>query len=128
MRLDINTGTVHQLVDLVYTKHSTMPADKKLKAVRALHSVPLSKGNLDKLSEIDDVDFTPEVECKKAQRFEDVGAALEDAVESGVNSLEAFQSWLGMGVGSEVNDIIDRAHAYMRLGERGRPETIAEFR
>lgn len=126
--MPMTTDKIHRLVDVVCTKHSTMPAEKKLKTIQALHKVPLSKVNLDKLATIDDVDFTPEVEKNRQQRFEDAGMALVDAVDAGVDSLESFRSWLGSETDAGVNDIIDRAHAYVRLGERGRPETISEFR
>lgn len=120
-------GKVDQFVDLLSKKHSTMPEEKQQKAMRAFEQIPLSKKHIAQLAEMGDTVFAEAVENKKTQRFEDAGVALEDAVKNGVTSVEELCEWLGLPADSDTNTIIDQSHVYMRIGVRGRPETVSDF-
>lgn len=118
---------INAFVDSILNNRDTFDAEKRVKAKSVLRSIPLDKEDSDKLIDIQDVDFSPIAKEKQEQRFEDVQTALEDAVEQGVETLDDFTSWLGMNEENDPNNIMDFAHAYVRLGKRKNPSSMSGF-
>lgn len=118
---------INAFVDSILNDRDTFDAEKRVKAKSVLRSIPLDKQDADKLVAIEDVDFSPIAQEKQEQRFEDVQAALEDAVDQGVETLDDFTSWLGLEGEDDPNKIMDFAHAYIRLGKRKNPSSMSGF-
>lgn len=120
-------------------KRKTMNAEDRLRYKKVAESVPASLTAINTLRSMtnddgsNDVDFQPLADMKSEQRFADAGIALEHAVDNGVTTVEDFAQWLHIDHPDKVsvNDIIDTAHAYVRISERARmkyhPEVIAGF-
>lgn len=118
---------IDAFVNSILYNSNTFDAEKRVKAKSVLRSLPLGKSAADDIIALDDIDFSPIAQQKQQQRFEDVQTALEDAVEQGVGSIDEFSSWLGLQSDEEVNDIMDFAHAYVRLGKRKNPQSMSDF-
>lgn len=118
---------ITQFVQTIGDKREKMSAESRMKAKDTLSRAPMTFDTIKAVEEMEDVDFTPIATMKRQQRFEDTASALMDAESAGVTTLEEFAQWLKVPKGSQVNDIIDAAHAYGRIGKRNRPETISGF-
>lgn len=123
----MSKSKIDAFVESVLVNKDDFDAEKRVKAKKVLRTIPLDKKSSDKIINSQDVDFSPIAQEKQQQRFKDVQTALEDAVDQGVETLDGFSSWLGLGEEKNPNKIMDFAHAYIRLGKRKNPASIREF-
>lgn len=119
---------IDAFVGSILENREKFDAEKRVKAKGVLRSIPLDKKSAEEIFATEDIDFAPIAKEKQGQRFDDVQVALEDAVEQGVESLDDFISWLGVQDHDyDTSQVMDFAHAYIRLGKRKRPESMAGF-
>lgn len=123
----MSKSNINTAVENIINRRDELPVDSRKKAVSVLERLPLSLEQAKMVIASEDIDFAPIGEYKRNQRFEDMALALGDAIDDGVESIDEFISWIGMPADSNINDVIDTAHAYIRLGERHRPETISMY-
>ena len=110
---------VQLFVDMIVNEHKTMTAQRRVKAIHMFNKIPVTTPMIQKLQGIeDDVDFTPAVEDKRQQMYEDTEKTLTKAVDAGVATVDDLCRWLHIDPSSSTHDIIDHAHYYARMGSR----------
>lgn len=119
------TEKISGLVKSTIQRYDKLKMKDKERFYNILKEVPMTAEQIKTLIELNDPDFPDLAAEKRLERYEDTETAMFDAVEMGdVKTIEDFCEWLGIPQDSTPEEIIYQCNMYMRLGERGRPETV----